>query len=360
MRGVLIVALVILTACCTFQPEARSSPEPSATPASSATAGSPSPPVGGSRMTWSAPVAIEVQPSPAAYGLRRISCPTVNLCVGVIDNGNAVTSTSPQGNAAAWMVTPIDKSGNGLTSVTCPTTTLCVAVDLSGNVVTSRDPTRGSGAWTVTSVAGLGLAGISCPTVRFCAAVDVDGHAFISTNPMGGPKAWSLVDLTRGVAFGIPTQGISCPSTGFCAIAGSGSVFTSTSPAAGAGAWKETVLAGTSLLSGVFCKSPRLCFAFDDAGKFFSSTNPAAKSPTWKEIAGDQGAVNDVSCPTAGLCFAVTVDGVITSRSPADAAEAWTAPEDLGGNTWLTISCPTAEICVAGDAGADIVVGRSS
>lgn len=358
MRVAILAALLILTACCTTRPQAQSSVTPSPTPLASTTTVSPSSSPGGSRMTWSAPVTIEVQPSPAVDGLRDISCPSINLCVGVVDNGDAVLSTSPKGDAAAWMLTPIDKAENGLTGVSCPSTSLCVAVDMSGNVVTSSDPTGGSGAWTVTRVAGLSFTDISCPTVGFCAAVDVDGHAFISTNPMGGPNAWSLIDLTRGIPYGFPTQGISCPSPGFCAIAASGSVFTSTSPSAGAAAWKETVLAGASLPQGVFCLSANLCFAFDDMGQIFRSANPAAKSPTWRLTAN--ATVNDLTCPTADFCVAVTYDGVITSRGPANTGEAWTGPENIGGDVWLSISCPSPDICIAGDASTNIVVGRSS
>jgi hypothetical protein len=289
-----------------------------------------------------------------------ISCPSINLCVGVVDNGDAVLSTSPKGDAAAWMVTPIDKAENGLTSVSCASTSLCVAVDLSGNVITSSDPTGGSVAWSVTSVAGLAFADISCPTVDFCAAVDVDGHVFISRNPMGGRKAWSLIDLSRGIPYGVPTQGISCPSAGFCVIGGSGSVFTSTSPSAGAAAWKETVLGDLTFFPQVFCLSTSLCFAFDDSGRFFRSTNPAAKSPTWLRTTTVNAAVNAVTCQTAEFCVAVTYDGVITSRNAAGTAEVWTAPENIGGDVWLSISCPSPDICIAGGSSANIVVGRSS
>lgn len=313
-------------------------------------------------MTWSAPVAVEAQPSPP--GLRGISCPTINLCVAVMDNGDAVTSTSPIGDKAAWTATPIDKAENGLSGVSCPSISLCVAVDLSGDVVTSGNPIGGSGAWTVTPVAGLSLIDISCPTVDFCAAVDVDGHAFLSTNPLGGRTKWSIIDLTRGIPFGIPTQDISCPSAGFCAIAAYDSVFTSTAPTAGAAAWRETPIPGVvpgTPLQWVYCQSARLCFALDDAENLFISTNPAAKSPTWKQSGAVSGAVNAISCPTADFCVAVTDDGVITLRDPADTAEVWTAPENPGGGSaWLTIWCPSAYICIAGDASGEIAVGRSS
>jgi hypothetical protein len=281
-----------------------------------------------------------------------------------MDNGDAVTSTSPTGDRAAWTVTPIDKAENGLSGVSCPSNSLCVAIDLSGDVVTSGNPTGGSGAWTVTPVAGLSLIGISCPTVGFCAAVDVDGHAFVSTNPLGGRTKWSIIDLTRGIPYGFPTQGVSCPSAGFCAIAGYESVWTSTSPTAGVTAWRETQIQGVApegpLIQWVYCQSARLCFALDDAGNLFVSTNPAAKRPTWKQRGADSGAINAISCPMADFCVAVTDDGVITLRNPADTAEVWTAPENLGGSAWLMIWCPSAYICIAEDASAEIVVGRSS
>jgi hypothetical protein len=199
MRVAIVAALLILTVGCTMRPEARSSSTPSPTSLHSTATASPSASPGGSRMTWSAPVSIEGHLSSGKPRVPGISCPSINLCVGVVDNGDAVLSTSPKGDAAAWMVTPIDKAENGLTSVSCASTSLCVAVDLSGNVITSSDPTGGSVAWSVTSVAGLAFADISCPTVDFCAAVDVDGHVFISRNPMGGRKAWSLIDLSRGI-----------------------------------------------------------------------------------------------------------------------------------------------------------------
>jgi hypothetical protein len=350
MRVAVLVAAAILTACCSSRSEAQSSIEPSAMPAASASANSESRPLGSSPITWSAPLAIEGQPSPP--GLRGMSCPTINLCVAVIDSGEAVTSTAPISHKAAWTLTPIDKPENGLSGISCASNSLCVAIDLSGDVVTSGNPTGGSAAWTVTQVAGLSLIGISCPAVSFCAAVDVDGHAFVSTNPLGGRITWSTIDLTRGIPYGFPTQDIFCPSAGFCAVAGSDSVWTSTSPKAGAAAWRESPIPGVpgnSLIDWVYCQSARLCFALDDAADLFISTNPAANSPSWQLSGASASGVNSISCPTADFCVAVTDGGVIMSRGLVDMAKVWTAPENPGGGSaWQTIWCPSAYICIAG------------
>jgi hypothetical protein len=302
-------------------------------------------------------VVIEPQPSPAVYGIADISCPSVNLCVGVIDNGDAITSTSPRDPTAVWTIARIDKAG--LERVSCPSVNLCVAVDLDGDVVTSINPTGGPSAWTGTHVAGLGLVGISCPIASFCAAVDVDGHVFVSRKPAGGRAAWSLIDLTGGIPYGFPTKAISCPSAQFCAVASDDSVLASTSPAAGGSTWTETSLPLPEghFLNGVFCFSASLCLAFDDLGSIFSSTNPGSKGPTWKRTGSDFGPVRDVSCPIADFCVAVTDDGVISSRNPA--ADAWTAPEQIGGDAWISVSCPSTDLCIAGDIDTDLAVGQT-
>jgi hypothetical protein len=356
MRVALLATMLIMTACGNLPPGPRSSS--SNTPPPIATTAAPSPATGGSRLTWSAPVVIEPQPSPAAYRIADISCPSVDFCVAVIDNGDAITSTAPTDPRAAWTITRIDREGSGWQRVSCPRVNLCVAIDLLGDVITSINPTGGPRAWTVTRVAGLGLVGVSCPTASFCAAVDVDGHVFISKKPTGGRAAWSTVDLSGGAMYGIQTDGVSCPSPQFCAVAGLDSVLASTSPAVGGSSWTATSLPVPvgDYLNGVFCLSARLCLAFDEFGSIFASTNPGAKSPTWKPAGTGFGPVNDVSCPSADFCVAVTDDGVTSSRSPA--ADTWTATEDIGGHGWLAVSCPSADACIAGDVSTDLAVGR--
>jgi hypothetical protein len=106
----------------------------------------------------------------------------------------------------------------------------------------------------------------------------------------------------------------------------------------------------------VSCPSAGLCVAVTGEGYVYSSTNPTGSANDWQVVDVD-GSERDthllgVSCPTASLCVAVsgeryTSGKVLTSTDPTGPASAWTVTQldeslDLRG-----VSCGTPSLCVA-------------
>jgi hypothetical protein len=119
---------------------------------------------------------------------------------------------------------------------------------------------------------------MSCPSSKLCVAGDAQGRVFASTSPAAGAKAWRVINLAVGLDPADPLQaflyafdGVSCTSGGFCvALADSneagGVVATSTNPAGGLKAWTIAKIGGNEL-HGISCPSSALCVAVDRAGE---------------------------------------------------------------------------------------------
>ncbi len=127
---------------------------------------------------------------------------------------------------------------------------------------------------------------------------------------------------------------------------------------------------GDSLFS-VSCPTASTCVAVGNRGTIVSSENAGGGAAAWKSetakpgpyvgtVAGEAdrtspGTFESVSCPTAGMCAAVTYAGdFYASGDPRGGASTWRAT-DLdgdGADTHLkSVSCPTTTFCVAVAAG---------
>ncbi len=120
-------------------------------------------------------------------------------------------------------------------------------------------------------------------------------------------------------------------------------------------------------LLGVSCPSQGLCVAVGTNNLIASSTDPTGGSSAWhfvyvgegpwpetenwptENISGRQ--IQSVSCPSANLCVAVTDQGnIYTSTNPTGGASSWatTQIDGTGSNIHLFgVSCPTLSLCVA-------------
>ncbi len=175
--------------------------------------------------------------------------------------------------------------------------------------------------------------------------------------------------------------GVSCPSTGLCVATGSDSlVATSTNPTGGRGAWKvfhpggveeevaekaeeqgKPVIFPGAQIRGVSCPSTGLCVAVSLDGRIFSSTDPTGGSAAWKivPLGGEKEPhvhMTGISCPSPALCLAVAYGSkIVFSTDPTGDRPAWTVvelaePLDLRG-----VSCPSVSLCVAVDNEGRIV-----
>ena len=188
-------------------------------------------------LAWTMPVRADNQaPFTQPWLTRRLSCPSVSLCVGVGPTNEIVVTTDPGSTQAAWTHTIVSGAYNSFADVSCPSVSLCVATGAADSpngvepaVGVSTDPTGGPRAWSITLIddePGDSLTEISCPTVSFCAALDSVGDVVTSTDPTGPTSAWHVAKLPSNRLWGL-----SCPTSSFCVAADyQGNVFTSTDP----------------------------------------------------------------------------------------------------------------------------------
>jgi len=301
--------------------------------------------------TWSAPVLVD----PGAR-VRDVKCPSTSLCVAVDRSGNVLTSTHPDGGAAAWTVAHVDsdKHGIGLDAVSCVGSSLCVAVDESGNVITSTEPTGGPSAWHLVNLEFPGrLLDVSCPSISLCVVVDAGGQSLTSTNPTGGKSAWKIQHVD-----GPEIDGVSCPTTGLCVAAdNSGNTLYSTEPTGPESAWHVAHVDPSVAFDRVACPSISLCVAVDAGENVVTSTEPTGEASAWHLAHFDPGGgdVEGISCSSTSLCVAVdSRGGALAASEPTGGVPAWTRAE-IDTFALTGVSCPLAALCVAVDEGGQVV-----
>lgn len=210
-------------------------------------------------------------------------------------------------------------------------------------------------------------AGVTVLVLTFCSGVYGAGWSQAQLPGPGG-KSYLL--------------SISCPSTSLCVASGTNNLIaTSTDPLdgdwkyvyAGDGPWPETENWPTDAISGkqiqeISCPSSGLCVGVTDQGNIYTSTNPTGPPAAWATTDIDGGGPNihleGISCPITGLCVAVTggrndSGKVFTSTNPTGGAAAWQVTElgealDLRG-----ISCASPSLCVATGHHGEIVTSAN-
>jgi hypothetical protein len=316
-------------------------------------------------------------------GVRRSLLAPLALAVAVL--------AAPTSGAEAQIVGPLswdppvridpaaDAPGDGsIAAVSCPSTSLCVAVDVAGNVMTSTSPDDGAQAWSFAHVNGARLTDVSCPSASLCVAVDTAGAVLTNTAPADQPASWSRTEIDEQADI----REVECASPTACAVVGgssslnfgTGRVFTSTTPTAGSGAWRETTVdlgacpASSCQVSlgfvSVSCPSLELCVLGDGSGHVATSTDPFGPASAWQlayvddaVVGGHSGltyqtTIAGVSCLSGAFCVASDDGGnVLRTRQPTGGAAAWTrfniAPLGVPFADPMRVTCPSVSRCIA-------------
>ena len=299
---------------------------------------------------WSAPEAI-ANGSP----LTAISCPTINFCAAVDDNGDVITSTNPSGGSGAWTTATIDP-GSFLASISCPTSGFCLAGGDPGGdeAFVSDNPSGGAGAWTTITLPE-GLEGIDCPSTTLCVGVNSGGDVLTSVDPASSPS-WVAGVVDPGGLL----SAVSCAGTSLCVTVGQ-AIATSTTPAGGATTWRtDTAHRG---LSDVSCPSTSLCVIADSSGNVLVSTDPTRGPSDYTEHDSiDSLSTYDpaagLGCQASGECVLAGQNGDVVTT--ANAATGPWASRAIDPNGLNGVSCPTATECVAIDGNGDVLVGLAA
>ncbi len=348
--------------------------------------------------TWHAPAEID-----GTRWISAISCPSLDLCVAVDRQGHFVRSTDPASASPSWSAS-IDIDGETeLRTVSCTSDELCLAADGEGRALISTDPAAAAPTWSAPMPVGSGpIYAAACSGRELCVAF-TEGGAAVTTDPTAETPTWS--DTETGAAYVLSA---SCPSTGLCVAVGlGGEALISTDPTSPTPKWNLTQVDKDGGLVSVSCPSTELCVADGEYDKAVTTTNPAAASPTWSAPVridsverSPEGGLQGVSCASSELCVAVDERELrdlgrsggaepILERADRDrrhdcprlgaparaGCSAWpsmtpgkpsrhrisvearrsgTGPwTSTARATWSRCSCPSAELCVAVDAGGN-------
>src|SRR5262245_14221979 len=179
------------------------------------------------------------------------------------------------------------------------------------------------------------------------------------------PAAFDFADNTY--SFG--PHAVSCPTASFCAgVDYSGNVLTSTNPTGDSSAWTVTRVEGSQnawvALESISCPSSSFCVAVDQFGNVITSNNPTGGPTAWAVNNVDgANAIFAVSCPSINLCVAGDNNGgnVITSTDPTDGLSAtWTVTNvEPGGRTIFGLSCASATLCAAVDNSGNVITSSN-
>ena len=304
-----------------------------------------------------------------------VSCAPGGGCAGVDGDGDFGGLT-----ASGVSVAQIEDGGTDLAGVSCPQAGRCFVDDDDGLILASTDPTGGSTSWSASSLlprpqqgSGDQPYGLACPSVSLC----LTGIGYVQRGDAGetGPESGAVTTQPTGMApwklFGLPHHsgfsGVSCTSASLCAVVDDrGTLYLSRhpsepqswSPVTGSGPDKAVYCPhqGRCLGPGTSCPTRAFCALISDAkGTIASSTAPARPGARWTTITIDPGhPVTGLSCPTAGLCYAVDGRGTVLVSTHPTAASSWSVA-DQAGIALNGIACPTNRACIAvGDDGAVI------
>jgi hypothetical protein len=217
------------------------------------------------------------------------------------------------------------------------------------------------------------LVAASCPTVTHCVAV---GTATGSTRSKPIPGAASTVNggasWSKGSLQGGPNEvaDVSCATKKKCVGVGGSVGATPTVSTAGVVvtnnggvSWTGRLLAGVDgMLGSVACPSTTRCVAVgeslsasdQESSLVFTSSDGGASWAPGTLPNGTDG-LNDVSCPSTKFCLAVgtsyptggpTAVGVIDAIYSKDGGSSWTTTTSPGAGLVSAVSCASSRVCV--------------
>lgn len=305
-------------------------------------------------LSWGAPVTVDT-----GFTLQSVSCPTAGFCAAVDSGGRVVVYLG-----GAWSGPVRVDPTAALDSVSCTGPQFCAAVDAAGNALLYN-----GSSWSrpvrVDRTPFAELTSVSCASSSFCAAVDGDGNALVFNG-----SSWSApqqVDLQGWTPVSRDVATVSCPTPGSCVgvdpeddafyyAGGSWQTAVSIAPASSPPVVKYA--------NAVSCASSTFCAAAQNPGQVVAYNGTQWSDPV---EADPTNYLASLSCPSPMFCAAV--DGLLpqgfnsgsaTGRALLYNGIAWSSPEDIDGDGILqSISCPSAQFCMAVDQAGHAVIGTA-
>jgi hypothetical protein len=111
-------------------------------------------------------------------------------------------------------------------------------------------------------------------------------------------------------------------------------------------------------LDDVSCPSTGVCVAWNSfGGGFWHSSNPFAATPVWNGPVANVGFRGD--CPSPAFCVSIDTFSARTSTNPGAALPTWSAPVPLAvaGGEITEVACANDRLCLAVDDQGKVVLG---
>jgi hypothetical protein len=338
-------------------------------------------------MRWSAAAQIAtpagVTQGPPPGGLASVSFPSSGLCVAAGQQGALAYSANPAAGAGSWRwldtlqpsceppesgVSICRGSTLELDAISCPTSSFCVAAGSEGLgrgkpvLLASSDPTDEASAWTEAELPGeRQIHSVSCASPSECVATGGDSAVFSSGDPAGG--VWKRADLYPYQPLEWGSNVVSCLPKVCLISAEDGYLLSASEPLEGLAAWSGDQLAAFETLYGIACASAKLCVGFSPY-EILVSTHPQ-RPGSWKggpwERSKRPPDLTSGSCAPSGFCAIGGSSGehagmIATNPAPARKPRAW-HKRRLDDTPILSVSCPSAKLCVAVDAKGRLLTG---
>jgi photosystem II stability/assembly factor-like uncharacterized protein len=194
----------------------------------------------------------------------------------------------------------------------------------------------------LSGIAQLDLQTVSCPEAPACIAV---GKSLALRSANYG-KTWQLA-TSPASGPGTGPAATTCFTNLSCVGVGSGTVFTTLD---GATTWWLGSIPGGPMLTALSCPTATLCYAAAGNGEVDRGTRPAGSVDwTWDPQSTDipVGKILEaITCPSTTTCIAMGSGGVVVRTT--DSGANWSLASTGVSDHWLTVSCATQAMCVAG------------
>jgi photosystem II stability/assembly factor-like uncharacterized protein len=291
-------------------------------------------------LTWT------IQNSGTYNTLRSISCPTLNSCFTVGDNGTILTTTDGGQN---W-TSQTSGTTTQLNSISCPSPSTCFVAP--NNSDTSRHlnnrvlaTTNGGNTWTTQDAAIVpDLNSISCPDTTTCFAAGLTNSAYNLTVTTNGGATWT--PQNSGTSYLIAA--IHCTSSTNCYfITQNTGVFSHTTNAGQT--WVSQSFEGRGLMFGLDCPGLTTCYAVGDE---LLNTTDGSSLTTLRTFNW----IFSVSCPTLNTCYAAGDGGRILKTT--NGGNNWYPVIKDTNESYYSVSCPNTTTCLM--VGANGKVYRTS
>jgi photosystem II stability/assembly factor-like uncharacterized protein len=229
----------------------------------------------------------------------------------------------------------------------------CVAVGQAVALYTRN----GGNTWTpvTAGIASLELNDVSCATATWCVAAGRGGSVSAGsiTVSNNGGQSWSPLYQSHHML------AVDCALANQCVVVGADSEARFSFD--GGQSWKNGRLGNTTLY-GIDCLSDRRCWMVGDGGRVIG-TYPNPQGPNGIGVIPKKDLflpslrpLKGVSCVNPDTCVGVAPEGIIVRTT--NHWDDWTQPNSTTSVNLNDVSCPTASVCYAVGAGGTILVSR--